>query len=70
MLGSAAPLSHLLTAWRLTPMASATNSWVILQRVRWYLRVSPRLLAISAFSCRTGPERRYFRRALMSSTTR
>lgn len=38
--GSEVPFSHLDTACRLTPMLSATNSCVILQRVRFSLSIS------------------------------
>ena len=55
--------SHLLTAWRLTPRVSATNSWVIWQRSRCSFKTSPRDRRSSAFSFRAGPERRYFRSA-------
>ena len=50
MVGSESPVSHLLTAWRETPRDSATNSWVILQRVRWSFRVSARVLRTAAVS--------------------
>lgn len=46
-----------------------TNSCVILHAVRRRFNVSPNVLACSAFSCRSGSDRMYFRSALMSRNT-
>ena len=56
VLGSEVPFSHLDTAWRLTPMVSETNSWVILQRTRFSRRASARDLRVGFFSSRTSWE--------------
>ena len=63
------PDSHLDTACRLTPSASATNSCVILHAVRRRFNVSPNVLACSARSNRSGSDRMYFRSALMIRNT-
>ena len=58
------PFSHLLTAWRLTPRLSATNSWVMEQRIRWSFSTSPRDRRRISDSCRWGSLFTYLRRAL------
>ena len=68
VLGSEVPLSHLETACLLTPIASATNSCVILQEDLCCFMASPRDFLVSDFSIRTSLDLMYFKRARTTST--
>ena len=70
VLGSHSPLSHLDTACRLTPIVSATNSWVILFLVRKSFNTSPKFCLRTLFSALTSLDLIYFFKARIIKITR